>query len=123
MWAIVFTANQTNGVAIGIAAAVFFIVYNIGEWNVNRYAITDQRFMAVVGLFYTSVPYMPRARVTDVNVHTSTMSTLLGWLRFINPYGMFEIESAGQDQALRDIHMLPNADPVAAALTLGKIPK
>jgi hypothetical protein len=43
---------------------------------------------------------MPLAKVTDMSFQRSAMGQLLG-------YGEFIVESAGQDQALRNVDYLP----------------
>ncbi len=46
---------------------------------------------------------MPLAKVTDMSFQRSAMGQLLG-------YGEFIVESAGQDQALRNVDLLPHPE-------------
>jgi hypothetical protein len=55
----------------------------------------------VSGIFTRNVAMMPLLRVTDMKYVQSPLGRLLS-------YGNFELESAGQDQALRNIKNLPN---------------
>jgi hypothetical protein len=57
--------------------------------------------MVVSGIFTRNVAMMPLGRVTDMKYVQSLTGRMLG-------YGHFELESAGQDQALRNIRNLPN---------------
>jgi uncharacterized membrane protein YdbT with pleckstrin-like domain len=57
--------------------------------------------MVVSGIFARNVAMMPLSRVTDMKYVQTFSGRLLG-------YGNFEIESAGQDQALRSVKNLPN---------------
>jgi len=94
------------------------------EWSRDTYAITNERITSVTGLIRTKVALMPLVRVTDVVVSTSALSNILAWMRFIYlPYAQFDVESAGQDQALKYIDYVPAGDVVAAVFGLGKIPK
>jgi hypothetical protein len=115
-------SNPAGGIGLAVVVVASYVAYCVLEWSRDRYALTDNRIMAVVGLFKTRVPSMPRARFTDIVVTTSAFANLLAWLRLIKmPYGQFDVESAGQDQALKYIDFVPAADAVAAALDLGKI--
>lgn len=105
--------------SVGVGAVAMTVV----EWGRIRYAITTQRLLAVEGLFSTQVPFMPRARMTDVKVITPWIANVFAWLRWVNlPWGTWDVESAGQDQALKYIYYLPAAVLVAAVFSIGKVP-
>jgi hypothetical protein len=115
--------NPVLGIAIVVALVGGFIAYSIGDWSADRYALTDQRVMAVLGLITERQPAMPRARITDINGIVSVTAKFLAWLSFIElPYGTLVFESAGQDQALREVEYVPCALAVSAALKMAKIP-
>ena len=57
--------------------------------------------MVVSGIITRNVAMMPLQRVTDMKYVQSALGRLLN-------YGTFELESAGQDQALRSIPHLPS---------------
>lgn len=78
-------------------------LYRLGEWNEDRFIVTDRRIMMVTGLITRQVAMMPLLRVTDMSYQRSLPGRLFGW-------GTFVIESAGQEQALRTINRLPSPD-------------
>jgi membrane protein YdbS with pleckstrin-like domain len=81
--------------------AMGWVLWNVIEWYFDRFVLTNKRIMLVTGIVTRSVGMMPLARVTDMKYTQSPLGRVLG-------YGTFEIESAGQDQALRQVSDLPN---------------
>jgi membrane protein YdbS with pleckstrin-like domain len=81
--------------------AMGWVLWNVVEWYFDRFVLTNKRIMLVTGIITRSVGMMPLARVTDMKYTQSPLGRVLG-------YGTFEIESAGQDQALRQVSDLPN---------------
>ncbi len=57
--------------------------------------------MVVSGIITRRVAMMPLLRVTDMKYEQSPLGRVLN-------YGTFVLESAGQEQALREIKHLPN---------------
>ncbi len=70
------------------------------EWSVDYFVVTSQRFVLTTGLLVHKVNMMPLAKVTDMSFQRSTMGRIFG-------YGEFILESAGQDQALRNVDYIP----------------
>jgi hypothetical protein len=90
-------------VGVLVIAWVFgvgWVGWQLIDWWYDRFALTNKRVMLVEGLVTRRVAMMPLARVTDM-VYTQGV---VG--RSMN-YGTFVLESAGQDQALREIKHLP----------------
>jgi membrane protein YdbS with pleckstrin-like domain len=81
--------------------AMAWVLWHVIEWYFDRFVLTNKRIMLVTGIITRSVGMMPLARVTDMKYTQSPLGRVLG-------YGTFEIESAGQDQALRRVEDLPN---------------
>ena len=69
-------------------------------WAVDYFVVTSQRMILTSGLLSRKVAMMPLNKVTDMSFQRSFAGRLLG-------YGEFIIESAGQDQALRNIDHIP----------------
>jgi uncharacterized membrane protein YdbT with pleckstrin-like domain len=69
-------------------------------WLEDYFVVTSQRLLLTTGLLTRTVNMMPLGKVTDMSFKRSTWGRLLG-------YGEFVVESAGQDQALRNIRHLP----------------
>jgi len=80
------------------------------EWYFDRFVITDGRVMLFHGIVSRRVAMMPVLKVTDLTYEIPAAGQLL---RYCN----LEIESAGQDQALRTIKYLPYPAEVYEVVT------
>ncbi|WP_426509953.1 PH domain-containing protein [Dactylosporangium sp. McL0621] len=90
-----------TGVVIVWALVVLWCAWKVTDWWYDRFILTNKRVMVVSGIFTRNVAMMPLQRVTDMKYVQSLTGRMFG-------YGHFELESAGQDQALRNIRNLPN---------------
>ncbi|WP_238016432.1 PH domain-containing protein [Dactylosporangium sp. AC04546] len=96
--------NQTQlrtVVLIIWAVVILWCAWRVADWWYDRFILTNKRVMVVSGIFTRNVAMMPLLRVTDMKYVQSLTGRMFG-------YGHFELESAGQDQALRNIRNLPN---------------
>jgi hypothetical protein len=84
-------------------AVLAYLGWCIIEWWADRFVVTNKRVMIVHGLITRKVGMMPLAKVTDMSYERSVLARLLG-------YGVFVMESAGQDQALSRISFVPQPD-------------
>jgi uncharacterized membrane protein YdbT with pleckstrin-like domain len=75
-------------------------VWAAASWAVDYFVVTSQRMILTSGLHPRRVAMMPLNKVTDMSCQRSFAGRLFG-------YGEFIIESAGQDQALRNIPYIP----------------
>lgn len=73
------------------------------EWRHDTFVATDKRLLLSYGLITRRVAMMPLPKVTDMSYNRSPLGQLLG-------YGQFVLESAGQEQALRQIDYVPRPD-------------
>jgi len=80
---------------------IAWVLWDVAEWYYDRFILTNKRVMLVEGIIARKVAMLPLSRVTDMKYTQSPLGRVLG-------YGTFEIESAGQDQALRNVPNLPN---------------
>ncbi len=78
-------------------------VWRLMEWQAEWFVATDTRLLLTYGLITRKVAMMPLRKVTDMSYNRSLLGRMLG-------YGEFVLESAGQDQAMRDVKWLPNPD-------------
>ena len=94
--------NSTFILVIWILWAILLLrlVWKILEWSLTYFVITSQRLLLAQGFIIRRVDMMPLAKVTDMSFNRSPTGQLLG-------FGEFVVESAGQDQALRNINHLP----------------
>jgi membrane protein YdbS with pleckstrin-like domain len=96
--------NQKALVTVAVLLWLFGMVYigwRVADWYFDRFILTNKRIMVVNGLITRTVGMMPLVRVTDMKYQQSPLGRLLN-------YGTFVVESAGQDQALREVKHLPN---------------
>jgi len=99
------TRQNINGL---VTAAVLiwlgvigWVAWKVVDWYFDRFILTNKRVMVVAGIITRRVAMMPLLRVTDMKYEQSALGRLLN-------YGTFVLESAGQDQALREVKHLPN---------------
>jgi membrane protein YdbS with pleckstrin-like domain len=81
--------------------AMGYLAWRVGDWHFDRFILTNKRVMVVKGIITRKVAMMPLLRVTDMKYEQSPLGRVLN-------YGTFVLESAGQDQALREVPHLPN---------------
>lgn len=72
-------------------------------WRLEWFVATDKRMLLLTGLVTHQIGMMPLAKVTDMRYSRSLLGQMLG-------YGQFLLESAGQDQALRQINWVARPD-------------
>jgi len=103
-WLSGYAAHGNNWVilVIWVAWALLFLrlLWKVLDWSLNYFVITSQRMLLAQGFILRKVNMMPLTKVTDMSFQRSTMGRILG-------YGEFIVESAGQDQALRNVKFIP----------------
>jgi len=70
------------------------------EWAETYFVVTSQRLVLTTGLVTRKVNMMPLGKVTDMSFQRTATGRIFG-------YGEFIVESAGQDQALRNVRFIP----------------
>src|SRR5690606_7001873 len=84
-------------------ALVLRMAWKLLEWRNEWFVATDKRLLMTYGLITHKVAMMPLRKVTDMNYARSPFGRIFG-------YGQFVMESAGQDQAMREINWVPQPD-------------
>jgi membrane protein YdbS with pleckstrin-like domain len=120
--------SQLATVAVVIWLFVIaWVAWQFADWWFDRFILTNKRVMVVKGIITRNVAMMPLQRVTDMKYEQSPLGRMLN-------YGTFVLESAGQEQALREVAHLPNPnelylrvveemyEPQAVEARLGKDP-
>jgi uncharacterized membrane protein YdbT with pleckstrin-like domain len=79
------------------------LIWKVVDWYQEIFLATDRRLVLVYGIIVRKVAMMPMAKVTDMRYDR----TLLGMM--FN-YGVYVLESAGQDQALTKVKFIPDPD-------------
>jgi uncharacterized membrane protein YdbT with pleckstrin-like domain len=85
-------------IAWGILA--LWALWRVANWAIEYFVVTSRRMILTSGVLTRKVAMMPLTKVTDMSFQRSLGGRLFG-------YGEFIIESAGQDQALRNIPFIP----------------
>ena len=96
---------HANGTAILViwlvwGALLLWLGIKVWDWAVNYFVVTSQRLLLAKGVIVRNVGMLPLGKVTDMSFRRSTFGRLFG-------YGEFIVESAGQDQALRNVKFIP----------------
>ncbi len=99
------TATVVHGVygmiLWGIWLLLFLrLIWKTVNWWVDYFVVTSERLLLTTGFLTRRVNMMPLTKVTDMSFRRSFPGRLLG-------YGEFIVESAGQDQALRNVEFIP----------------
>jgi hypothetical protein len=101
------TKNKHFGVGglllITLLVVCFWALREVGHWFDRTLVLTNKRIMVIEGLVAKSVNSMPINKLTDMVYHRSSLGRVLG-------YGLFDVESAGQDQALKIMNFVPDPD-------------
>jgi uncharacterized membrane protein YdbT with pleckstrin-like domain len=105
---VLFVAVQAPGTLVKVLLVIWVgllvrLVFHFFEWHHEIFLATGSRLMLIHGLVTRKVDIMPMAKVTDMRYDRSLLGKLLG-------YGVFILESAGQDQALSKINFIPDPD-------------
>jgi len=99
------TRQNVNGLVTAAVllwlGVIAWVAWKVFDWYFDRFILTNKRVMVVNGIVTRKVAMMPLLRVTDMKYEQSALGRLLN-------YGTFVLESAGQDQALREVKHLPN---------------
>ena len=88
-------------VVLLVFAAGLNLLWQIYERNHTSFAATDRRVLRVEGVINKSFPMMRLQKITDMRLDQPLLGRLLG-------YGTLTIESAGQDQAVRELRYTPH---------------
>lgn len=100
-------ANGNNTVILVIwllwGLLLLRLVWKVIKWSLNYFVITSHRLLLTEGFPYRRANMMPLPKVTDMSFNRSPVGQILG-------YGEFIVESAGQDQAMRNVEYLPYPD-------------
>lgn len=73
------------------------------QWYREWFVGTDRRLMLTLGIVTRKVAMIPLSKVTDMRYDRPPVGQILG-------YGSFILESAGQDQAFREVEFVPHPD-------------
>lgn len=94
-------------------AGMIPLAIKVWLWERDRICVSTQRLFATRGVFKIRRLTMPLPKLTDITTETPVFSNVLAGLRIIKVrYGTLDVESAGQDQALKRIKFVPCIEQV-----------
>jgi membrane protein YdbS with pleckstrin-like domain len=85
-----------------VLGALGYFGLRLGEWWMRHFIVTKRRVLLTSGVVVRTVTLLPLRRITDLTWQETLLGQVLG-------YGTFRFESAGQDQALRHLTYMPQA--------------
>ena len=94
--------HGTAGMVLWLAWLVLLLrlIWKVMNWSVDYFVVTSERLLLTRGFLTRQINMMPLSKVTDMSFKRSFVGRLFG-------YGEFIVESAGQDQALRNVEFIP----------------
>jgi uncharacterized membrane protein YdbT with pleckstrin-like domain len=96
--------DNVNGVLfIVVLGFLLFALWRTFEWYREWFVGTDRRLMLTLGVITRKIAMIPLGKVTDMRYDRPPVGQILG-------YGSFVLESAGQEQAFREVNYVPNPD-------------
>ncbi len=76
------------------------LIWKVANWSVDFFVLSSKRLLLITGVFTRKVAFLPLNKVTDMRFERSVNGRFLG-------YGTFILETAGQDQAFREVDFIP----------------
>lgn len=101
--------SLTNATWYVLAAMTVYTLIALWLWSRDWFMATNQRLVWRRGLFNQKTAMMPLSKVTDMSFNQPLTGRVFG-------YGEFIMESAGQEQALRDIRWIPHPETAYRAI-------
>jgi uncharacterized membrane protein YdbT with pleckstrin-like domain len=93
--------TSSAGLLVVLGSLIFYGL-RMGEWWMRHFIVSRRRVLLTSGVIVRTVTLLPLRRVTDLTWQETLLGQVLG-------YGTFRFESAGQDQALRHLTYMPDA--------------
>jgi uncharacterized membrane protein YdbT with pleckstrin-like domain len=104
-WLLLLDPDNRVSSSAGLLVIVGSLIYyglRVGEWWMRHFIVSRRRVLLTSGIIARTVTLLPLRRITDLTWQETLLGQLLG-------YGTFRFESAGQDQALRHLTFMPDA--------------
>ena len=104
-WLLVLDPENRVTSSAGLLVVLGSLIYyglRVGEWWMRHFIVSRRRVLLTSGVVVRTVTLLPLRRITDLTWQETLLGQVLG-------YGTFRFESAGQDQALRHLTYMPDA--------------
>jgi hypothetical protein len=96
-------SSLTGGLFLVVLGFLAYAGWRTFEWYREWFVGTDRRLMLTLGIVTRKIAMIPLGKVTDMRYDRPPLGQILG-------YGSFVLESAGQEQAFREVRYVPNPD-------------
>jgi uncharacterized membrane protein YdbT with pleckstrin-like domain len=93
--------TSSAGLLVLVGALITYGL-RVAEWWMRHFIVSRRRVLLTSGVIVRTVTLLPLRRITDLTWQETLLGQVLG-------YGTFRFESAGQDQALRHLTYMPDA--------------
>jgi uncharacterized membrane protein YdbT with pleckstrin-like domain len=87
------------------------LTWKVFAWSMEFFVVTEHRVMLITGVLNRKVAMMPMSKVTDIALERPFVGRIIG-------YATFVLESAGQDQALREVEYMPYPEQLYLEVSL-----
>lgn len=87
---------------LALPLVTFMLLRKLWYWATEWYIATSKRILRVRVLFFSRDYTLPISKVTDLSFEVSFFGEIFG-------YGKFIFESAGQNQAIQDLPLVPKS--------------
>ena len=104
--ALLSSVTHGNGLAavwLAWGVLLLWLIWKLLNWLVDYFVVTSKRVLLATGLLVRKVEMMPLVKVTDMSYQQSLRGRAL-------KYGRFIFESAGHEQALREVDYIPDPE-------------
>ena len=104
-WLLVLDPDNRVTSSAGLLVIIGSLLYyglRVAEWWMRHFIVSRRRVLLTSGVIVRTVTLLPLRRITDLTWQETLLGQVLG-------YGTFRFESAGQDQALRHLTFMPDA--------------
>jgi uncharacterized membrane protein YdbT with pleckstrin-like domain len=95
--------NVNGSLFLVVLGFLLYAMWRTFEWYREWFVGTDRRLMLTLGVITRKIAMIPLGKVTDMRYDRPPVGQILG-------YGSFVLESAGQEQAFREVNYVPNPD-------------
>lgn len=92
----------TDLAALALLGSLGKLFWDVLQWRRTTITVSDKRLFMLSGVLTRRLSMLPLRKVTDMTLVQPLSGRMLG-------YGSIIVESAGQTQALSDIHHIPRA--------------
>jgi membrane protein YdbS with pleckstrin-like domain len=101
----ILSATVVHGIPADVVWVAWLVLllrlaWKVLNWSVDYFVVTTERLLLTRGFLTRRVNMLPLTKIVDMSFERSFPGRLLG-------YGAFTVETAGKDQALRNVEFIP----------------